>query len=102
MISQHNLFQGSDCLNLSFFLQKVQIAVKPFYNSHLGDRGKWPGWREAVSGDSTVNDSSRKKKLSLFIFFFHFQFYAFYKQTKEGECSESEPGFWDVVRKAKW
>ena len=35
-------------------------------------------------------------------FFFHFQFYAFYKQAKEGECSESEPGFWDVVRKAKW
>ncbi|KAL9967779.1 hypothetical protein ACROYT_G026071 [Oculina patagonica] len=30
------------------------------------------------------------------------KFYAFYKQAKEGECSESEPGFWDVVRKAKW
>ena len=31
-----------------------------------------------------------------------FQFYAFYKQAKEGECCESKPGFWDVVKKAKW
>ena len=37
-----------------------------------------------------------------FYSYFVFQFYAFYKQAKEGECSESEPGFWDVVRKAKW
>ncbi|XP_073235892.1 acyl-CoA-binding domain-containing protein 5-like [Porites lutea] len=30
------------------------------------------------------------------------KFYAFYKQAKEGECCESKPGFWDVVKKAKW
>ncbi|CAH3017401.1 unnamed protein product, partial [Porites evermanni] len=38
--------------------------------------------------------------VSLLLIFF--QFYAFYKQAKEGECCESKPGFWDVVKKAKW
>lgn len=37
-----------------------------------------------------------------FIIINFFQFYAFYKQAKEGECCESKPGFWDVVKKAKW
>lgn len=30
------------------------------------------------------------------------KFYALYKQAKEGACCESKPGFWDVVKKAKW
>lgn len=38
----------------------------------------------------------------VFVIINFFQFYAFYKQAKEGECCESKPGFWDVVKKAKW
>ena len=30
------------------------------------------------------------------------QFYALYKQAKEGPCSIPKPGFWDVIGKAKW
>ncbi|XP_029192438.2 acyl-CoA-binding domain-containing protein 5-like isoform X2 [Acropora millepora] len=30
------------------------------------------------------------------------KFYALYKQANEGACHESKPGFWDIVRKAKW
>ncbi|KAK3712988.1 hypothetical protein QZH41_014108, partial [Actinostola sp. cb2023] len=29
-------------------------------------------------------------------------FYGFFKQAKEGPCNEPKPGFWDVVKKAKW
>ncbi|ESO87680.1 hypothetical protein LOTGIDRAFT_234927 [Lottia gigantea] len=30
------------------------------------------------------------------------KFYGFYKQSTEGPCTQSKPGFWDVVNKAKW
>ncbi|XP_031564655.1 acyl-CoA-binding domain-containing protein 5-like isoform X2 [Actinia tenebrosa] len=30
------------------------------------------------------------------------KFYGYFKQAKEGPCTESKPGFWDVVKKAKW
>lgn len=30
------------------------------------------------------------------------QFYALYKQATEGPCRTSQPGFWDLVGKAKW
>ncbi|KAK3605989.1 hypothetical protein CHS0354_019670 [Potamilus streckersoni] len=29
-------------------------------------------------------------------------FYGYYKQATEGPCTLPKPGFWDVVRKAKW
>ena len=30
------------------------------------------------------------------------QFYGLFKQAKEGSCTEPRPGFWDVIKKAKW
>jgi acyl-CoA-binding protein len=30
------------------------------------------------------------------------KFYGYFKQAKEGECTDPKPGFWDVVKKAKW
>mgnify|MGYP002804078991 FL=1 len=30
------------------------------------------------------------------------KFYGYYKQAKEGPCTDAKPSFWDVVRKAKW
>lgn len=30
------------------------------------------------------------------------RFYAYYKQATEGECKESQPAFWEVVKKKKW
>lgn len=72
-IAQHNVFPGSDCFELFFLFF--------FKNGKI---------------------ISQEKMYFKCDFFLDFQFYAFYKQAKEGECSESEPGFWDVVRKAKW
>ncbi|KAK0078217.1 hypothetical protein PV325_002826 [Microctonus aethiopoides] len=30
------------------------------------------------------------------------RFYAYYKQATEGQCQQSKPAFWEVVKKAKW
>ncbi|XP_001634964.2 acyl-CoA-binding domain-containing protein 5A isoform X1 [Nematostella vectensis] len=30
------------------------------------------------------------------------KFYGYFKQAKEGECRDTKPGFWDVIKKAKW
>ncbi|KAJ8687854.1 hypothetical protein QAD02_023649 [Eretmocerus hayati] len=30
------------------------------------------------------------------------KFYSFYKQATEGPCKDPKPGFWEVVKKAKW
>ena len=30
------------------------------------------------------------------------QFYALYKQAKDGPCNIPKPAFWDVIGKAKW
>ncbi|XP_012251771.1 acyl-CoA-binding domain-containing protein 5 isoform X2 [Athalia rosae] len=30
------------------------------------------------------------------------RFYAYFKQATEGPCQQPKPGFWEVVRKAKW
>uniref|UniRef100_A0A8D8SEE7 Acyl-CoA-binding domain-containing protein 5A n=2 Tax=Cacopsylla melanoneura TaxID=428564 RepID=A0A8D8SEE7_9HEMI len=30
------------------------------------------------------------------------RFYSYFKQATEGPCKQPKPGFWDVVRKAKW
>ncbi|XP_046613189.1 acyl-CoA-binding domain-containing protein 5 [Neodiprion virginianus] len=30
------------------------------------------------------------------------RFYSYYKQATEGPCQQPKPGFWEVVRKAKW
>ncbi|XP_053408964.1 acyl-CoA-binding domain-containing protein 5-like isoform X2 [Mercenaria mercenaria] len=29
-------------------------------------------------------------------------FYGYYKQATEGPCTSPKPGFWDIVKKAKW
>ena len=29
-------------------------------------------------------------------------FYGYYKQATEGPCTSPKPGFWDLVKKAKW
>ncbi|KAM7447147.1 acyl-CoA binding domain-containing protein 6 [Porites harrisoni] len=41
----------------------------------------------------TMKNLSDEKRLT---------FYALFKQTKEGPCHTSRPGFWDVVGRAKW
>lgn len=30
------------------------------------------------------------------------KFYSYYKQATEGPCNDPKPGFWEVVKKAKW
>lgn len=30
------------------------------------------------------------------------RFYSYYKQATEGPCQQPKPGFWEVIKKAKW
>ena len=47
-------------INVPINLNLIRITVEALYNSHLGDRRKWPLWRDGRYGEVGISTNSER------------------------------------------